>query len=91
MANTRSRESTFSRSSKQQYLKDFDSSRHGPLDKQQFTVDEMKVLGILQTVLGLIAAWQIAYGLLFWSLGFGVLHIVYGTRMYFKYERSTEK
>ena len=61
------------------------------LNASKFTVDEMKVLGILQTVLGLIAAWQIGYGLLFWSLGFGVLHIVYGTRMYFKYERSTEK
>ena len=61
------------------------------LNASKFTVDEMKVLGILQTVLGLIAAWQIGYGLLFWSLGFGVLHIIYGTRMYFKYERSAEK
>jgi hypothetical protein len=31
---------------------------------------------------------MIGYGLLFWSMGFGVLHIVYGTVMYFKYERE---
>lgn len=57
------------------------------LNASRFTVDEMKILGLLQIVLGLFAAWQIGYGLLFWAMGFGVLHIVYGTRMYFKYER----
>jgi hypothetical protein len=25
--------------------------------------------------------------LLAWTIGFGVLHVVYGTLMYFKYER----
>ena len=42
MVNTRSRGSHFVQSLKQQYLNDFDCSIHGPLDKQQFTVDEMK-------------------------------------------------
>jgi hypothetical protein len=30
--------------------------------------------------------WYVGYGLVFWALGFGVLHIVYGTIMWFKYE-----
>ena len=62
------------------------------LNASKFSVDELKVLGILQLLLGLVATYFIGYGLLFWALGFGVLHIVYGTRMYFKYEKQeTEK
>jgi hypothetical protein len=29
----------------------------------------------------------IGYGLYFWALGFGVLHIIYGVVMWWKYER----
>jgi hypothetical protein len=30
----------------------------------------------------------IGYGLWFWAIGFGVLHILYGTIMWFKYEKG---
>lgn len=50
-----------------------------------YTFGVVKYLGILQIALGLIAALLPGYGLLFWALGFGVLHIVYGSIMYFKY------
>jgi hypothetical protein len=51
------------------------------------TVDEIRYLGILQIVVGLICAAFPAYGLILWAFGFGVLHIVYGTIMYSKYDQ----
>jgi hypothetical protein len=44
-------------------------------------------LGICEIGLGLIASIYMGYGLLFWAVGFGVLHIIYGIVMYMKYER----
>jgi hypothetical protein len=53
----------------------------------KFTIDEVKFLGMTQIGLGLIASYFTEYGLLFWSIGFGVVHIIYGIYMYFRYER----
>lgn len=50
------------------------------------TVDEIRYLGYSEIALGLICAMYQGYGLLFWAIGFGVLHIVYGTIMYNKYD-----
>jgi general stress protein CsbA len=52
-----------------------------------FTFTLVKYLGLCEIILGLIAACLPGYGLLFWAIGFGVLHIVYGSMMYFKYDR----
>ena len=52
-----------------------------------FTFTMVKYLGLCEIVLGLTAACLPGYGLLFWAIGFGVLHIVYGTVMHFKYDR----
>jgi len=52
-----------------------------------FTFGEVKYLGLLEIALGLIAACLPGFGLLFWALGFGVLHIIYGSMMYFKYDK----
>jgi hypothetical protein len=52
-----------------------------------FTFTDVKYLGLLEIALGLIAACLPSYGLLFWALGFGVLHIIYGGMMYLKYDR----
>jgi len=52
-----------------------------------FTFSDVKYLGILEIILGLIAACLPGYGLLFWALGFGVLHIIYGSMMYLKYDK----
>ena len=51
------------------------------------TYNDIKYLGIIDIVLGLLAACLPGYGLLFWAVGFGVLHIVYGSIMYLKYDR----
>ncbi len=53
----------------------------------RFTYDDIKFLGLIQMGLGLAGSYFIAYGLLFWTIGFGVVHIVYGTYMHFRYER----
>ncbi|MEM7108281.1 MAG: hypothetical protein AAF519_08645 [Bacteroidota bacterium] len=51
------------------------------------TFRDIRYLGITQITLGLIAFIYLGYGLLFWAIGFGIMHIVYGTSMYFKYEK----
>ena len=52
-----------------------------------FTLGDIRTLGIWQLSLGLVAAMLPAYSLLFWALGFGILHLVYGAVLYWKYER----
>lgn len=52
-----------------------------------FTFADVKYLGLCEIVLGLIAACLPGHGLLFWAFGFGVLHIVYGSRIYLKYDK----
>jgi len=53
-----------------------------------FTFSDIRTLGVLEIILGLLAAAFPGRGLIFWAIGFGVLHIVYGGIMYFKYERT---
>ena len=50
------------------------------------TVDEIRYLGFSEIVLGLTSAIFPGYGLIFWAIGFGILHIVYGAIMYNKYD-----
>lgn len=52
-----------------------------------YTYDDVRNLGLAQIVLGLITAFVPGYGLIFWALGFGLLHIIYGTLMHLKYDR----
>ena len=53
----------------------------------KFTYIEVRVLGLIEIVLGLAGAYFVNWGILFWAIGFGVVHIVYGIYVYFKYER----
>jgi len=52
----------------------------------KFTYSEIFYLGISEIFTGLVAAIFPDLGLLFWIIGFGILHIVYGVMMYRKYE-----
>lgn len=54
----------------------------------QYTYGDVKWLGITEIILGLLAMMLPGYDLLFWALGFGVMHILYGSIMYFKYDRE---
>ena len=58
------------------------------LNASKYTFDDIRYLGLCEIVLGLAGSFFIGYGLLFWAIGFGLLHIIYGTVMYFKYERN---
>lgn len=58
------------------------------LNASKFTHDDIKQLGIIEVILGLVCGLFPHQGLLFWSIGFGILHILYGIIMYWKYERK---
>ena len=51
------------------------------------TYEDVKTLGLIQIVLGLLGCYFVNYALLFWALGFGAAHIFYGAYIYFKYEK----
>lgn len=53
----------------------------------KYTLNEIRYLGVSEIILGLIGCVFIGYGLLFWVVGFGILHIIYGILMWWKYER----
>jgi hypothetical protein len=53
----------------------------------KYTVHEIRLLGYSEIILGLICGFVNSWGLVFWVLGFGVLHIVYGAVMYFRYDK----
>lgn len=55
----------------------------------KYTLHDIRYLGCLQIVLGIVASFYLGYGIIFWAFGFGVLHIVYGIFMWFKYERKS--
>lgn len=59
----------------------------GLINASKYTLTDIRFLGISEIVLGLLAAIWVGYGLLFWVLGFGFLHLVYGFIMFWKYER----
>ncbi|MDC6386413.1 hypothetical protein D2V93_04910 [Flagellimonas taeanensis] len=58
------------------------------VNASKYTIGTVQYLGYSQIVLGLICAAFPGYGFWFWVLGFGVLHIVYGTIMHFKEDRK---
>ncbi|WP_413533663.1 hypothetical protein [Empedobacter brevis] len=50
------------------------------------TIAEIKYLAICEIVLGLLAFYFIFNGLLFWFVGFGLLHFIFGIWMVRKYD-----
>jgi hypothetical protein len=58
------------------------------VNASKYTLGDVRYLGITMIILGLLSTWFLGYGLLFWALGFGICHILYGSVMYFKYERD---
>jgi hypothetical protein len=57
------------------------------INASKYTLEDVRRLGICELILGIIASICIGYGFIFWVLGFGILHIIYGIIMYNKYER----
>lgn len=57
------------------------------INGSKYTMGEVRYLGYAQMLTGIAGLWLIGYGLYIWALGFGVLHIVYGIAMWWKYDR----
>lgn len=57
------------------------------VNASKYTFNDIRYLGFIEMTLGLISAIWLGYGLLFWAIGFGLIHILYGAAMYYKYER----
>ena len=60
------------------------------LNASRYTLPEIRYLGYAEISLGLINLWFIGNGLWFWAVGFGLLHILYGAAMWWKYERGDD-
>jgi len=56
------------------------------LNGSGYAREELSYLGYLEIGLGLIGCFFMGYGLHFWAIGFGILHIAYGIWMYQKYD-----
>ena len=57
------------------------------INGSNFTWGEIRYLGLLEILLGILCLFVPGYGLIFWSIGFGLLHIIYGTLMYNRYDK----
>jgi hypothetical protein len=58
------------------------------LNASKYTLEEIRWLGLTEIGLGLVAVLFPGYGLIFFALGFGLSHIIYGLLMYNRYERT---
>ena len=50
--------------------------------------EELEILGYVQLMLGIIASYFMGAGLLFWVIGFGLGHILFGGYLHFKYDKA---
>lgn len=57
----------------------------------KYTYSDIRYLGYAEIVLGLIDSFVVSHALLFWVIGFGLLHIVTGIYFYYKVERQQNK
>ncbi|RYY50654.1 MAG: hypothetical protein EOO06_03135 [Chitinophagaceae bacterium] len=58
------------------------------INASKYTLNEIRYLGYGQILLGIINLNFVGYGLYFWAVGFGILHIVYGIYMWQQYDRK---
>ncbi|MGB7841667.1 MAG: hypothetical protein WBL21_02670, partial [Salinimicrobium sp.] len=56
------------------------------INAARFSFKELKSLGLSLVVLGLLSCLFLEYSLIFWAIGFGLMHITYGIYMHQKYE-----
>ena len=57
------------------------------INAANYTFSDIKALGFAMLTTAFFSLFYPGYGLYFWAFGFGILHILYGAIMYFKYER----
>ena len=57
------------------------------INGSKYALKEIRYLGITELILGCVAVFLPQHGLAIWASGFGIMHILYGSLMYFRYER----
>mgnify|MGYP006131644227 FL=1 len=60
----------------------------GLVNGSKYTLNNIRILGVANVILGVLALFFTHYGLYFWAAGFGLGHIVYGVYMWMRYERK---
>jgi len=55
------------------------------VNASKYSLSDIRSLGLIELVLGLLAFWLIGYGLLIWAIGFGLVQLVYGLLIQKKY------
>lgn len=55
----------------------------------KFTIHETLYLALIEIMLGLTNLLFSGYSFIFWTMGFGICHIIYGIAMYYKYDRNS--
>ncbi|KGL62798.1 hypothetical protein [Polaribacter sp. Hel1_85] len=58
------------------------------INASKHTSNIVKPLGIIEVIFGLICALFPSYSFWFWVIGFGIVHVVYGSIIYFKYDKK---
>lgn len=56
------------------------------INAEKYTFSDVKYLGYCEVLLGCISLFWLGKGLIFWMIGFGILHILYGLIMFKKYK-----
>lgn len=59
------------------------------INGSRYTLSDVRYLGLCEVILGCISLFVPGYSLMFWALGFGVVHIVYGVLVWNKYDKHT--
>jgi asparagine N-glycosylation enzyme membrane subunit Stt3 len=58
------------------------------VNASKYTLRDIRYVGILEILLGIVSMYYAENGLYFWALGFGVIHIIYGLFMWWKYDKK---
>jgi hypothetical protein len=58
------------------------------VNASKYTLTDIRYLGMLEIILGLVSMFYAEDGLYFWAAGFGLLHIIYGLIMWWKYDQE---
>lgn len=58
------------------------------INASKYSLGDIRYLGLIEIGLGLLCAFIPSFGFWFWVVGFGLMHIVYGTWMHFKYDKK---
>ncbi|MBS1917624.1 MAG: hypothetical protein JST87_15245 [Bacteroidetes bacterium] len=58
------------------------------VNASKYTLSEIRYVGIIEILLGAVNMYFAEYSLWFWAFGFGIVHIVYGLIMWWRYDRK---